>query len=71
MRIVKVKSEPNLKRPKIVKTNLLPLINKNFFTATQKKSKNHVLNEVPQQIINLNKQNSVKLLSMPKIREAS
>eukprot|EP00347_Sterkiella_histriomuscorum_P000235 403376663 len=73
MRLVKVKSEPNLKKPQNPQKqqNLLPLINKNFFIQTLQNNENQVLNnEESSQFVN-KKQSRIKLLQIPKVREAS
>ncbi|CDW80267.1 UNKNOWN [Stylonychia lemnae] len=72
LKIHKVKSEPNLKKySKAVKTNLPPLINKNFFTANQDNQQSLKGFEDQLQIINLSGKSNTKLIAIPKMREAS
>ena len=64
MKLVKVKSEPNLRE--IAKKNNLPPLTKNFFTAPKKNIGDDIdVKRENLNIINLSKVNQVKLIPMP------
>ena len=64
MKLVKVKSEPNIRSH--VKKNNLPPLTKNFFVANKKnENEEQDVKREDLNIINLTKVNQIKLLAMP------
>ena len=71
MLLVKAHSEPHLKKAKILKKSLPPLnLNLNYFSSFDENSE-PLNNGQDNSAFKLNKNASVKLLALPKMREAS